>query len=615
MKKLTYLINTNAFKYTIITIISYITTIGLYIQYDMPNVTNPSMYSQGMYDITFLIVSIGIFILIHKASLIINKRIAVFSTITGFIFSIFQLLGNIGNEFSNYGTIPETVNYLSYSLYKLFSFFIIFSSILVLLFYYTPKLSNKIAKSKTKEYSFFTNNKKSFWVIALVFFISYIPFFLNYYPGIIQADTIVMLDYFHGLRTFTSHHSVFYTLLINLFYYLGTVINNVNLSMALFTIIQMILSSFVFSYIFYYLAKNKITFKLRVIIFLFLFLNPLIGFYVIRLEKSWPFHLGLILLILYLIDYIKDQTSFTTSIKKSIYWGLIIFFTLLFRNNSIYIILLTWLFLFIISKNKKYILVLFIIPIVLFSLSKGIIMYCFNIEKGRIAEMLSIPSQQIARIAKYEYDSLSQDEVDLIEKYYSLSAKELAEEYNPYMSDPIKEVLDVDYLGDNILDYFKLSFELFIKHPLQSMQAFIYNTYGYYTVQSHFESGLTNFTKEIDTFYNNWNLTKNYGVTSNPIIKLNIFEDINKLLTFHNFPIISIIFTSIGFYVWINIYLIMYYLYIKKYKEIIMFLPILFNILTCVAGPIVDLRYVFSIFIITPVYIAFILNQSKKALS
>ena len=152
-------------------------------------------------------------------------------------------------------------------------------------------------------------------------------------------------------------------------------------------------------------------------------------------------------------------------------------FTLLFRNNSIYIILLTWLFLFIISKNKKYILVLFIIPIVLFSLSKGIIMYCFNIEKGRIAEMLSIPSQQIARIAKYEYDSLSQDEVDLIEKYYSLSAKELAEEYNPYMSDPIKEVLDVDYLGDNILDYFKLSFELFIKHPLQSMQAFIYNTF------------------------------------------------------------------------------------------------------------------------------------------
>ena len=85
-----------------------------------------------------------------------------------------------------------------------------------------------------------------------------------------------------------------------------------------------------------------------------------------------------------------------------------------------------------------------------------------------------------------------------------------------------------------------------------------------------------------------------YDIHSSPILNLSYIDRINNHILMKDIPVFSMLITSIGLYFWLLLICIVYCIYTKQYKKIIIMLPIFFLWLTSVAGPVVELRYVYS---------------------
>ena len=231
-------------------------------------------------DMIYLIFTIGISVLIYHNLKSKDKRLWIISAIVGVIFSICYYLGDIQNLYMH-SYVPTSKRFFLYSVIKMVSYFVIFANSVFLLFEKMPKIINKIKTDK--KWEFFTNNKKSFALVALIFFVSYIPFFLHYYPGNVNTDSVGSLYQITGISKFTNFQPILYTLILGGLWNLGKFVFGSSVAgIAVYSLFQMICTSLVFSYVLYYMAKRNISLKWRILTFLFLLLNPLNGWFVVR---------------------------------------------------------------------------------------------------------------------------------------------------------------------------------------------------------------------------------------------------------------------------------------------------------------------------------------------
>ena len=121
---------------------------------------------------------------------------------------------------------------------------------MVILFNKLPVLASKF--NTKKEWKLFTNNKKSLFVVALLFFISYLPYFLYYFPGNINTDNIGSLYQITGIKPYSNMQPIVYTLIYGGLWNLGKMIFGTSTAgVATYTVFQMLYTSIVFSIILY----------------------------------------------------------------------------------------------------------------------------------------------------------------------------------------------------------------------------------------------------------------------------------------------------------------------------------------------------------------------------
>ena len=65
-----------------------------------------------------------------------------------------------------------------------------------------------------KKWKLFDGNIKSLLFVALIFFITYIPFFLNYYPGNVNTDSVGSILQITGEAKYTNFQPLLYTLIV-----------------------------------------------------------------------------------------------------------------------------------------------------------------------------------------------------------------------------------------------------------------------------------------------------------------------------------------------------------------------------------------------------------------
>lgn len=625
MKKITAVIN----KY--INVIIFVLTIFIALGMNIGFVkdTNFLGFNSSDYTIFYLMEAAGVAVLLYYSFKIKDKRLWRCTSVLAFIFAVCYLLGDLGNTYFS-TTMPNSKKFVLYIIIKIFTYFILFNSGLVVLFNKIPAVS-KVWGEKSKEYKFFTANKKSFFVIALIFFISYIPYFLYYYPGLIQYDAVNSLEQIVGFRKYANYNPVLYTLFLGGIWNLGkAVFGTGNAGIALYIIVQMILTSLVLSFMLYYMAKKNISLKWRLITFLLLLFNPLIGMYVIRVEKSLIFSLLLILVIIGLVEIIIEKKKFFDKKWKPILYGILLLISTLFRHNGIYVLLLTVPFILIVCKGcRKATFVTFIISIIAYFIIQGPIFSAIGIIPGRTAEMFSIPMQQLARIVKYEYNNLSQEEKENIYKYIPNSYEKMSERYDPLLSDNIKADFSEEQIKQDKISLVKLYFHFALKYPGHTISAFLFNTYGYYAPNSYNIWGTPNFIEETEGVLDdpvfaiypgdetdkeipNVSNAEKYDIHLDRKLDLKYINSINNNITMKTLPVFSMFISSIGLYFWMLLACATYCIYTKKYNLIVALLPILWLWLTSVAGPVVELRYVYTMLLIMPLYIGIIMFSKQN---
>lgn len=443
------------------------------------------------------------------------------------------------------------------------------------------------------------NYPKIFLISFIVIVICYIPYLIIFFPGIITADSLTGLNMILKIYPVSDSHTILHLLFMYIPFKIGNLLfNNINISVGLISLTQIVIMALTFAYVIIFLEKRKVPNKILFIIILFYGLLPVNGFYSITLWKDIIFSCSMVLLTIECFKLIEKKNNIT--FKNSymfVITSLLVVFT---RNNAIYMyVILSMISLLIFKKNLKVIVPMILIVFACYVTIKGPIFNILKIEKSSSAEYIAIPLQQIGRMA-YKNVNFTSEEKKLIDKVIPLD--ELKKSYNPEIVDQIKfnNKYNSKEFEKNKLKYLKLWFNLCIKHPNIAIEAYLTSTLGYW--YPGVEYWVT--TGKIDS--------NDLGIHTSSFVPNRIRETFKHVIS-NKVPLIGF-FNSIAFCFWL-IFISMYILIKKKGKRIIyIYTPVIGIWITLlIATPVyAEFRYTYSALLCLPIYIGIIFSRNNK---
>lgn len=549
----------------------------------------------------------------------------VFKVILALLFSFFMVFGYSYYKINSWDMIFENTFQLFKATIVFIGYYILFRAIINYLFdILFPKISTSKLKETTNKVYNFIFIKHSFIMPLVIILICWLPYLIAYYPGILGADQSNQVKQFLGYDIpeesasnstkliddnvkITNHHPVLHTIGIGLCAKLGLAIGNVNFGLFLFTLIQYIFLAVAFASIINFMKKLKVPYWIKVLSLLLFALSPTIAVCSVQVNKDVIFASLIILYVIRLYELIKSSNNKKLTIKNCI--GIIILSLLvcLFRNNGIYAIVLSLPFVAIIDKlNRKQILISSITVLIIYQLIISVILPLFKIPNSGIREMLSVPFQQTARYVKEHGDEVTEEEKQIIDKI--LDYDTLAERYDPLLSDPVKRDYNKNATTEDLINYFKVWFAQFLKHPTTYIQATMNNVYGYFYPETNlrqYNYYMVNSIEDINEIEN-----FDYGYIDELQGERHFIKGIASIIT--KFPGISWT-MNIAFNVWLIMIIFVYLIYSKKNRYIIYLLPFISIILVCILSPVnAAYRYSISFIFGMPLTVAIFIDILKQ---
>ena len=533
------------------------------------------------------------YMLFYKVLDVKERRICVCSIILSILFAGFSVVGTSINYYLNLDAIVSSKTALFKSVLKFLAYVITYYSILILVF---KQVLQCLKLKESKRYKWFTHNKKSFFLVAVVIFIAYVPYFLAEYPGFFTADSIRELsDATYGMGKLINHHPVLHVFIISICSKIVKLFSGTETEViALYSVLQMIATACTFSFMIYYMARKNVNVYIRIITFLLCSFYPPFAAYSITMWKDIPFALSLIFFTICLIELATNSKNFFRNKFRIVAFLISTILVILFRNNGIYVVLFTLPCMFFIIKDyRKQVVYIAVAIVAFYVIYKGPIFKLFNITDGPIKEMLSVPLQQIARTVRDNEDELTQEEREKIYKF--LPVENLGNLYNPLISDSVKENLDNNEFQNNKGEFVKLWLSLLIKHPRSYVESFFVGSFGYWYPETN---------NWVIVNWNDYPKLEYLNYTKAPITNIKIVETLEKFANTRNIPVISMVLFSIGFNFWIILIITMYCIYKKKYRHMLTLIPILVLWLTNTASPVwCEYRYIYGMFTTMPLFL------------
>lgn len=577
--------------------LTFITVVGLSIY--KPNVDSALVVGKAAFDgnnILYIASFVFIYVLYSKVVEIKNKRLKIVSLLIASIISSFEVIGKSIN-------INQSLDYITYSKMSVFltslsflAYSIFFMALLVVLYEKFSKINTNMTSENTeKKWKLFSDNKKSIVFCMLIIFTCYIPYLIHEWPSILFLDSISeMYTGTYCIKSMVNHHPILHILIVSGFVNWGRAINNYNLAIGMYSIIQMLFTAFTFSYSLYYMSKKGVKRAVRIIIMLvYCFYTPF-AIYSVSMLKDVPFSIMVIWFTICVSEIVLND-EFLKKKRNIVTFILISILLILFKNNGIYIFALSaFLMLVFVKKVRKVMFLCLCFIVSLYFLYKGPIFKIFNITDGPIREALSIPCQQIARTLRD--NDVSDEDKEKINKF--LPADRLGDLYYPLISDNVKDTLNNEAVKDNKIEFAKVWLELFVKYPKSYIEAFLAGSYGYWYPEAEFWFVWGGYNYESYEFGQN---VLNIDIHKDPIYTSKIVEFLKQLTTYRQIPVFGMLF-SIGF-LWTTIIIVMgYIIYVKEYKKLLIYIPVIVLWLTCIASPVwCEFRYAYGIFTTAPV--------------
>ena len=576
-------------------VLSFISTLGIngLITITSEQVTNNSF----VYFIFF-----ALFLFTFSKIKILKKGYTVFSI----IFSVFlSLVLIIGSQLEFYSEIIWSFA----TLIKIITLSVSIFPLNYLLLKYVDKF--KIQKSDNINY------KKIFVITFLIILFFNFLVFLALYPGEYGYDAgFQIMEILEKDVQITSHFSLLFSFILAKVVNLGKVLfGSYQVGFGIYCFLQMTFLSYVATKITVFCVKripNKIIYFINVLFFSFF---PLYTLMSISAAQDSVFAGLFCLIILNVIELIENKDYWKNKLKP-ISLGILIFLLCLIRNNGFYCILISIPFIFLSCKNKKVVvLLIFIIPLFAYKIYSGPVFNILGVTKtDTFREMLSIPSQQFARVYNYNLKVFSKEELKQLKKFYPQIDDFKYYTYRQSIADPTKSVLNNKYVKSNLKDYISLWTSNGVKDPENYVEAFLLNSLGFwYPNKNYNDDRMYHPYIEIEMMdAAKWN--PRY-VQIKRESKFPIYEKILNITIGKNawkrIPIISTIFTT-GTYFIIFIFLFLLTILRRNFKYMLPISIILGLYATLFLSPVALFRYCFPIIMVSPLMINLILYQKKN---
>ena len=325
----------------------------------------------------------------------------------------------------------------------------------------------------------------------------------------------------------------------------------------------------------------------------FLALTPTIAAHAISAIKDTPSAIFTLLYVIFLLEIVRNYDSIFKRKTRIIALIITMLLVLMLRNNGIFTIILSFPFLIFVYKSKwKSIMATLAVCLLIFGIYDKVILPHYDVTDGSIKEVLTIPFMQVARVAYFDKDAISKEDIKIIDKVIKYEAA--VSNYDPSLADGVKDRYRKDCTKEELKDFFKIWFKYLKKYPQVYIESLMNSTYGY-------------FFPEVGDKYAYLAVDRRVG--EGTYINLNAlseYKDHRTITDVHNdilakFPF-TFLFTHVAFYDWALIFSCIYVIAKKKYKYIIPLLPLLSVLLVCIASPINgSFRYILPIVFSIPI--------------
>ena len=439
------------------------------------------------------------------------------------------------------------------------------------------------------------DEKKPFraWGAFLFIFCCYVPMFLIEYPGSFTYDCPnQVLEIVHN--EYRTHHPLLHTLLIRFAISFFNLFQSMEKCGALYSVIQMTLVSLCFAQVCASLSRSMSRRAARLTM-LFFGLYPSHMAFASNCTKDVLFSAFLALFLALCFEEIACGLTCGRRVLQVVSGVL----ACLLRNNMIYA-MIAWVVLLLLIRRRYLRMALCGVLAILLALGINAgLKEATHAQSGSIVEMFSVPIQQLARVRLYAPQMLNQEELEAVDavfqgwRFY---------QYEPTISDPIKNNLVEPIFRENLPGFLKAWVTVGIKCPSIYLDAFLslalpsmYPYREYKVPVEYIELG------------GDIALTASFGLE--PMTRPRRFDAIREWLAEHIFstgaddiPVVRWLFNT-GFIFWLLLLLVLYDMYCGRWDRVLLcILPVLLWG-TYLLGPVMQGRYLYPFICVLPLFL------------
>lgn len=291
-----------------------------------------------------------------------------------------------------------------------------------------------------------------------ILFLCWIPVFLAFYPGAFAYDA--QTEYVQvASRNFTTHHPLMHVLLLGGMIRGGNkLLGSYNVGIALYTILQMLVLSAVFSYTISWLYKRIKKPLTEVLALLFYGLFPVIPMYAVCTTKDTLFTAALLVVIVQMLTLFENPEKYFSK-KRNWFMGITAAVAMmLLRNNGAYayaVWIVAAFFILCLKKQKAALKGSFLgmtgAAVLTFLVISQLLAFVCKAEPGGKQEIFTVPIQQLARTYVFNPESYSTEDREILLEV--LPEEEMTlQRYNPRLSDLLKVNFDNEAFAKNPAD-------------------------------------------------------------------------------------------------------------------------------------------------------------------
>jgi hypothetical protein len=321
--------------------------------------------------------------------------------------------------------------------------------------------------------------RRLWWTAAAVLVVARLPYLVACFPGNMTRDSLRQWGQAVGELPFTGHHPPFHTLIIRLCAEAGIALGDPIAGVVIYSVLQVLATCAVFAWAVARMARWGWP-RVGILAVLGLWaLLPLHGSYAMTMWKDVPFGLAMLAYTVALVGVLHDQPR---RWRQYVPLAVAALAVALLRNNGPYVVALSAVVLVVALRPvRRQVAVAHVAALAVWAVFAGPVVSALHVEPGSSREALSVPLQFMARVARDHPDRVTDEQAQVVTRLLDRrDLADLAQDYNPRLSDPVKLTFDDEYFASHTGEFVSTYLGMLVRSPDSAVEALVANSYGYY---------------------------------------------------------------------------------------------------------------------------------------